>query len=352
MNHSSRSLDNPINWSFPIGRLFGIAIRLHLFFVFGALWIIFQSVPSADSGMPLYRGLLYGGGTAAMLFAIVLLHEFGHCFGARYVGGTADEILLWPLGGLASVAPPHTPSANLVTVVAGPMVNVLFCAVSSFALVLWVGAAGAVPWNPFHPFSPVSAAVAFSEGQRWLLYFFGLNYLLLLFNLMPVYPFDGGRIFQCLLWPRKGYRDATMIASGVGMVGAIVLGLIGLLGGQYLLLGVAVFGYMTCYQQRQMLKMGAFELDSEFGYDFSQGYQSLERSSERTPRPSYWARRRAAKALARERRERERIEALQQRVDAILVKVHDHGLDSLTPQERGILEEASQRQQTGDQPRT
>ncbi len=351
MDQSPRSLDNPINWSFPIGRLFGIAIRLHLFFVFGALWIVVQSLPAADSGMSLSRGLLYGGGTAAMLFAIVLLHEFGHCFGARYVGGTADEILLWPLGGLASVAPPHTPSANLVTVVAGPMVNVVFCAVSSFALVLWFGTAGAVPWNPLHPFTPVGAVGFPSEGQQWLLFFFGLNYMLLLFNLMPVYPFDGGRIFQCLLWPRKGFRNATMLASGVGMVGAIVLGLIGLLGGQYLLLGVAVFGYLTCYQQRQMLKMGAFESENEFGYDFSKGYQSLERGSERAPRPSYWDRRRAAKALAREKRERQRLESLHQHVDAILAKVHDHGLDSLTPQERGILDEASHRQQADDQRR-
>ena len=135
------------------------------------------------------------------------------------------------------------------------------------------------------------------------------------------------------------------------MVGALVMGAVGLLGGPRLLLMLAIFGYLTCHQQRRMLKMGEFESDNEFGYDFSQGYKSLERSAERTPRPSYWARRRAAKALAREKRERERLEALQQRVDAILAKVHDHGLDSLTPQERGILDEASQRQQTDDPPR-
>ena len=197
--------------------------------------------------------------------AIVLLHEVGRCFGARYGGGTADEVLLWPLGGLATVSPPHTPSANLVTVVAGPLVNVVLCGLSSFVLVLWVGGAGAVPWNPVHPFTSVDPTLQFSEGQFWLRYFFGLNYMLFLFNLLPVFPMDGGRVFQCLMWPRKGYRDATMLACGVGMVGALVMGVVGLMGGPRLLLMLAVFGYLTCHQQRRTLKMGEVESANAFG---------------------------------------------------------------------------------------
>ncbi len=85
-------MDNPINWSFRVGRLFGIDIRVHVAFVICAVILVWMEIPDKDSGIPwsLLDVLVHSLGTYAILFAIVLVHEFGHCFGARYTGGEAE----------------------------------------------------------------------------------------------------------------------------------------------------------------------------------------------------------------------------------------------------------------------
>ena len=344
MGDRPRALDNPINWSFGVGRLFGIHIRVHVLFLLGAVVLLSYSV-AGGSGGPLLPRLGHGMGQMAILFLIVLLHEFGHCFGARFVGGEANEILMWPLGGLASVAPPHTARANLITALAGPMVNVAICAAVAVALMVMTGSAWAVPWNPFG-FTATGAAVT-SHVQWWLVTVFALSYMLLLFNLAPVFPLDGGRVLQCLLWPNKGFAEATKLATGIGMVGAIGFGILGLVSGETLLLAIALFGYFTCWQQRQMLKMGAYEAENELGYDFSKGYTSLDQGRE-PRRPGYFARRRAAKEARRRQRELEEFEEHRRRVDAILQKITRHGPSSLTPDERRTLERETHRQRSTD----
>ncbi len=338
----SRSLDNPINWSVHAGTMFAIRIRIHLFFILGAIYIIFRDLSQTGS----WSQVGYGMGTLGLLFAIVLMHEFGHCFGARYVGGTAEEILLWPLGGLAQTSPPHKPRAHLITVLAGPAVNVAFLLIFGTALAVWKGSLLALPLNPFKPFLPLSTQYLYDYGSLhyWLNDFITINWMLLLFNLLPVFPFDGGRVLQCILWFRKGYGPATMTASGVGMVGAIAIGTIGLLTAASILMFIAIFGYVTCWQQRQMLKAGAFEAQNEFGYDFSQGYTSLNKDWEnpqQAPRPSFFQRWRNKRAIARAERERNRIEERRVEVDRILEKVHKDGLQSLTTKERRLLQEES-----------
>ncbi len=332
-------LDNPINWSFFVGRLFRIDIRVHLLFVLGGLVLVANSVRDGGGWM----GCVYGVGQMAMLFFIVLVHEFGHCFGARFSGGEADEILLWPLGGLAFTNPPHTPRAHLITVVAGPLVNVIFLILTAAVLIAWTGTAGSVPFNPFTPFEtrlPVA-----SEVQYWLVVFFTLNYIILLFNLAPVFPFDGGRILQCVLWFRKGFRPATEMATGIGMVGAVVIGVIGIFSQQMMFFAIAFFGYFTCWQQRQMLKAGVYDATNEFGYDFSGGYTSLDGKNEtREAKPSFLQRWRARREMARAQKEADRREELRREVDRILEKVHHSGLESLSPKERRILEQATDHQ--------
>ncbi|NOT01474.1 MAG: hypothetical protein HOP29_12695 [Phycisphaerales bacterium] len=335
-----QSLDNPINWSFNIGRVFGIRLRMHLLFVLGALVLIAREMRGGGG----WSGMQFAIGQIALLFVIVLLHEFGHCFGARSVGGSADEILLWPLGGLAYTNPPHRPGAHLVTVAAGPAVNVALMLITGTVLIVWHGTVRAVPLNPFDPFRsgvPVSGMTHY-----WLVVFFGLNMMLLVFNLAPVFPFDGGRILQCLLWYRRGFARATQVATGVGMVGAMVIGVLGVFTEAFLLIGIAFFGYVTCWQQRQMLRSGMFEADNEFGYDFSRGFTSLDGDEPVARKPSWFQRRRAARALAREERERRRLDQRRERIDAVLEKVHRHGVASLTPPERRLLEEETERQRT------
>lgn len=350
MYKSTRPLDNPLNWSFGIGRLFGIRIRLHVLFVLGAIVLLTESLREEHGrgGAGLSNGFI----SLALLFLIVLLHEFGHCFAARWTGGEADEILLWPLGGLAYARPPHTPRANLITVAAGPAVNVLLCILSAAVLVALTGSLGAVPWNPFDFGWPSDwGAIAWDTWQRWLPVFFSLSYMNLLFNLMPVYPFDGGRMLQCLLWPRAGYRQSTMIASGIGMVGAVLIAVVGFVTGTTMLFFIAAFGYMTCWMQRQQLKMTDGIDGGEFGYDFSQGYSSLEQSQREARRkPGYLERRRIKKEVERRERKRREEEERQTKLDTILAKVRRDGLAALTPPERHFLEEETHRRQASERP--
>lgn len=331
MHPISRRMDNPINWSFAIGSLFGIRIRVHvLFILMGLALLLMNRAP-----------IIVSFGSLTLLFLVVLLHEFGHCFGARRVGGGATEILMWPLGGLATVQAPMTSRAQLITTAAGPLVNVVFCVVTAAILMMGTGKIASVPWNPLAPFGMASVP---NSLWWWLGVFFGVNYIILLFNLLPVYPLDGGRMLQCMLWPSMGLGRATEISTFVGMIGAIVIGLAGLATRQFMLLFIAMFGYLTCYQQRQMLKAGMLYDEGEFGYDFSQGYASLEADDqEAARRPSWFARRRQARAERKAETDRKRQLDEKQRVDAILRKVSKEGVGSLTPNEKRVLQEETRR---------
>jgi len=144
------------------------------------------------------------------LFLIVLLHEFGHALACRQVGGTANQIVLWPLGGVAYVNPPPRPAAMLWSIVAGPLVNVLLIPV--FLLLGTVsqslGIYDAAP--SFHPFLRAVATI---------------NVALLVFNVLPIYPLDGGKILWSLLWFGLGRARSLMVATIIGFLG--VAGLIG-----------------------------------------------------------------------------------------------------------------------------
>src|SRR5262249_59273335 len=119
---------DPLTWSIPLVRLFGITIRVHVLFPVVALGFILRLGFKAED-------LGWDAATVmGLLFVAVLLHEFGHCFGARLVDGDAHEILLWPLGGLAGVDVPHTPRANFLTTAAGPLVNLILCIGTACAL--------------------------------------------------------------------------------------------------------------------------------------------------------------------------------------------------------------------------
>ena len=347
MAFRDKPLDNPINWSFRVGRLFRINLRVHVIFVLCVAVLIWRAIPPEDSGTTWSFGrvLVNVLGGYAILFLIVLLHEFGHCFGCRHTGGEADEILMWPLGGLASVSPPPQPRAHLITAVAGPLVNLLICVICSVLLILWMGSLGAVPWNPFHPFTPVTPALLTTTGQYWLLTVYGLSYLLLMFNLLPVFPLDGGRILQAWLWPRKGFGRSMEIATGTGMVGAIGIFVVGVfLEDRWLLFGIAAFGYYTCWQARRMIREQSEYAAAGVGMDFSQGYSFFDPSGEEERPPGFFERRRHRRAQRQAQRARRRREQHQKAVEEVLRKVSITGVDSLTLRERHILEEETKRQ--------
>jgi len=147
------------------------------------------------------------------LFMIVTMHEFGHALACKQVGGRADQIVLWPFGGVAYVAPPRRPGATLWCIAAGPLVNVGLFPILSGAWFL----ADRLGW-------PQSAP----DAYQFTLGLWGINLLLLIFNMLPIFPLDGGQILQSLLWFAFGYARSLKIAASLGLVGAGALILIAL----------------------------------------------------------------------------------------------------------------------------
>jgi stage IV sporulation protein FB len=342
MQFDGDSKDNPLDWRLPVGSLFGIRIFIHLFFLFGAAIIFGLALRDAPNGY-VVPSLVQTAGVFGILFFVVLVHEFGHCFGARATGGEATEILLWPLGGLAFVQPVHVPRAHLITALAGPAVNVVFCLISAGVLIA-VRGAGSIPLNPFTALN--ACWLILDPFARWTAVFFAINYYLLLFNLLPIYPLDGGRVLHALLWPKRGFQKATMAATYVGMIGAVALAVVGLLTGASILLMIAIFGGLTCYADRRALRMQMLEGAGEFGYDFSQGYAAFDDEPEVVRKPGFLERRRIAKAEAERERQAEQSRKHREEVDRILAKVHREGINALNPEEHAILQQETQRQRS------
>jgi Zn-dependent protease len=158
-----------------------------------------------------YSSFVWNTAEYLAVFAIVTLHEFGHSLACRQVGGTANRIVLWPLGGVAFVSPPQRPGATLWSIAAGPLVNVALLPVL-FGFYLLGGSLG---WAETLP-----DAHALIWAVSWI------NVVVLIFNLLPVYPLDGGQILRSLLWFVIGRARSLTVASLFGFVG--VLGLLGL----------------------------------------------------------------------------------------------------------------------------
>ncbi len=337
------ALDNPRTWSLPVGRLFGIAVRVHVIFVFFAgieLLLAAFARPSKGDVVPLGAGPM--GLVLASLFVIVLLHELGHCLACRRAGGLAGEILMWPVGGLAFCNPPHRPSAHLVTVFGGPLVNVGLCAVLGGALGLLTGQWWQVALP--NPFNPAGLYVVHIDGLHpwWLQALFLANWVslvLLLLNLLPIFPLDGGRIVQALLWPRMGYARSMRAAVWTGYFGAIALGVLGFVLGNVMVVLIAVFGGVTCsVTSRQLAFTDEFmgiETKDETGdetADLAAGDDAADGAG--PARPPRRVDRRARREADESRH-----------VDRILEKIADTGLESLTGREKRLLRRVTQRKQ-------
>jgi Zn-dependent protease len=173
------------------------------------------------------------------LFFIVMLHEFGHALACRQVGGTANQIVLWPLGGVAYVDPPPRPGATLWSIAAGPLVNV------ALLPMLWV--LGMVSRSS-------GWAEAMPNAHAWLQAVLYINGVLLIFNMLPIYPLDGGQILRSLLWFVLGRARSLMVAAITGLIG--VAGFIILaLWMQSLWFGIlAVFVLTNCWRGLQQAR--------------------------------------------------------------------------------------------------
>jgi Zn-dependent protease len=219
--------------SFRLFRVAGISVYMHW------SWLVVAFIEFRVR-RPTYDSPVWSIAEYLTLFLIVLLHEFGHALACRQVGGQANEIVLWPLGGIAYVQPPPRPGAFLWSIAAGPLVNALLVPVTVGAALL-AGHSGLAQANP--------------DADRFVMAVTVMNISLLVFNLLPIYPLDGGQILQALLWFVIGRARSLMVVSIIGLVaGVAVVGLALALGNWWLVI-MAVFIAMRCFSGFQQARL-------------------------------------------------------------------------------------------------
>jgi len=183
--------------SFKIFTLAGITVYVHW------MWVV-MAVLSFQTRTHVYSSLIWNVLEYLSLFLIVLIHEFGHQLACRSVGGQTHDIILWFLGGVAYVSPPQRPGAQLWSIAAGPLVNVALIPV----IALLVSVSSHLGWYDTNP-----NAYELLHNVWWI------NIGLLIFNMMPVYPLDGGQILRSLLWFVIGRAKSLLVASVIGFIG-------------------------------------------------------------------------------------------------------------------------------------
>ena len=227
--------------SFKIGRAFGIDVKVH--WTFFLLLLFFAFVSFLGSGG--LTGALVTTAVIVMLFFCVLLHEFGHSLVAQRLGIEIPDITLLPIGGIARLKSlPERPVDEVKIAVAGPLVNVVLAPIF-FGVALLLGADLLFPSNPLTGLRSV--------GEIFV-YLGWLNVALAVFNLIPAFPMDGGRVLRGLLATRLGPVRATDVASAVGQFFAFAFFLVGLLGGNFVLALIAVFIFFGANGEAQMVR--------------------------------------------------------------------------------------------------
>jgi Zn-dependent protease/CBS domain-containing protein len=227
-----------MRWTFRLARIAGIDINIHLTFLLllpvGAmLW----------GGRYGTAGALFGVLMIILLFACVTLHELGHALAARTLGIPVKEIQLLPIGGVAVMGRPITqPLDELAVALAGPLMNVLI------AIGLAMAAAGAGMFNGLGA-EQIAAGIGAPSVQGAVLWLIQANVLLVLFNMIPAFPMDGGRVLRAGLALAAGMPRATALAAAVGQGIAVLMGLWGLFSGNLLLVAGAVFIFTGARQE-------------------------------------------------------------------------------------------------------
>jgi stage IV sporulation protein FB len=227
-----------MSWSLNIGRVAGTVVRVHLTFLLFLAWI-FAGSYAANGAAAAWNALVF----MVLLFLCVLLHEFGHIFTARAFGVTTPYVTLLPIGGVAQLERiPEEPWEEFLIAIAGPLVNVAI----TLVLVFIAGA---------HLQS--SAAVAVDNMRISMLdRLAAVNLFLAVFNLIPAFPMDGGRVLRAGLASKFGYVRATEIAAWIGQFVAFALGFIGLLYNP-LLIFIAIFVYLAASSESHMVALRA-----------------------------------------------------------------------------------------------
>jgi Zn-dependent protease/CBS domain-containing protein len=227
-----------MSWSLNIGRVAGTVVRIHLTFLIFLAWIFAASYASSGAATA-WNTLIF----IVLLFLCVLLHEFGHIFTARAFGVTTPYVTLLPIGGVAQLERiPEEPWEEFLIAIAGPMVNIVIT-----LLLVYVAGANLQP----------SAAAAVDSTHIAMVDRLAIvNLFLALFNLIPAFPMDGGRVLRALLASRMGYVRATEISASIGQFVAFALGFIGLMYNPILIF-IAIFVYLAASSEAHMVALRA-----------------------------------------------------------------------------------------------
>src|SRR5512142_2192383 len=203
-----------MKWSWKIARFWGIDIYMHVTFLLIVLWVAFSYWVEFHNWNAVLGGIVF----ILLLFACVVLHEYGHALTARRFGVRTRDITLYPIGGVARLErTPEKPVEELWVAIAGPAVTLAI----AIALFLVLAATGSLP---------TLQSLTLASGSL-IMRLFAVNVLLFVFNLLPAFPMDGGRVLRALLAMRMDYVRATQIAAGVGQAMAFIFGFVGLLTG-------------------------------------------------------------------------------------------------------------------------
>lgn len=290
----------------PCGRLFGIEIRVH--------WTLFV-ISAFDAFGMLRTGVPWWCVPVFMLIwtLSILLHEMGHITMARLAGGEADSLHLWALGGFGGCSAPARPGPQFAVAAAGPLVTGLIAAGC------WIG----------------HRELSDAQGGSGLFTLFlgyaaGLNLSLLLFNLLPAYPLDGGRMLRSALWPVAGRARAVRWTIYTAYVIIPLLAVASFVLQDIRLLAISLMLLVAVVAEHRLVRMGYDPEFADASYVPELG--------------GTLARLRQRRAAAREARDDRRAEAEQAELDRLLAKVSAGGLPSLTEGERRTLRRISERE--------
>ncbi len=214
--------------SIRLFRFSGIDVFLHW------SWFLLAAYEIERGGIGRYSSVAWNVLEYLAIFLIVTLHEFGHSLACRQVGGQANQIVLWPLGGVAYVDPPQRPGATLWSIAAGPLVNVVLFPILLVLLRISSG----------------SGASPDAHELLWVLTW-RIDLGLLIFNILPIYPLDGGQILRSLLWFVLGRARSLMVATVLGFVGVAAFIGVALWSRDLWLGAIAIFMLMNCWSGLQ-----------------------------------------------------------------------------------------------------
>ncbi len=225
-----------------LGKLFNVRIEIHWTFIFILAWVVFLELKSGGTIQNALMSTIF----ILLLFVCVVFHEFGHILTARKFGVKTKKITLLPIGGVASMDTiPENPKQELLIALAGPAVNIGI----AFILLLFINTSFFFDQEP----SQIEETLSHVTTQNLLIYLFSANLVLAIFNFIPAFPMDGGRVLRAILAMKMDRVTATNIASGIGQFVALIFVFIGILYNPFLII-IALFIFVGAYGENKMVR--------------------------------------------------------------------------------------------------